>query len=297
MMTIDTGVSLSKQSLRPLRARWWAALGLCLSILLSELWLFRQGGLRPNVAQGILQTTVIMVYVLGLLRHGLVWNYRPEQKILRSNLGYGTWLTITRGALIAVLAGYLFQPWPESRLFPGSHAWTPGLLYIMASILDFADGRVARAYQQETRLGAFLDINLDALGLLIASLAAVWYGQLPAAYLSVGFAYYVYRAGIRLRIIFSKPVFDPGPWRGARVIAGFQMGFVGIALLPVVPAGLTTPAAYLIMIPLLAGFLRDWMMVCGYRQAGTFLTFIRLPLPTPNQSEARAINQMKSKAM
>ena len=288
-MTIENRASVSKQSLGPLRTRWWAAVGFCSLILLSGLWLLCRGGPGPNVAQGILQATVIMIYVLGLLRYGLGWNYHPDQKNLRPTLGYGTWLTITRGALIAVLAGYLFQPWPESQILPGNHSWTPGFLYIMVSILDFADGRIARACQQETRLGAFLDINLDALGLLIASLVAIWYGQLPAVYLSVGCAYYVYRAGIRLRKKFSKPVFDPGSWRGARVIAGFQMGFVGIALLPVVTPGLSKPVALVVMMPLLAGFLRDWMMVCGYRQAQFLSKLNRLPSPVPNRSAARDV--------
>jgi CDP-diacylglycerol--glycerol-3-phosphate 3-phosphatidyltransferase len=71
-------------------------------------------------------------------------------------------------------------------------------------------------------------------------------------------------AGIRLRKKFSKPVVEPGPWRGARIIAGFQMGVVGIALLPVVKPPVTTLTAYVAMIPLLAGFVKDWMIVCGY---------------------------------
>ena len=215
-MTIDTNASLFKQSLPPLRARWWAAVGLSLLILLSGLLLLSRGRPRLNIAQWILQSAVVMIYVLGLLRYGLGWNYHPEQKVVRSTLGYGTWLSIIRGALIANLAGYLFQPWPESKLCPCSLSWTPGLLYISASILDFADGRVARACKHETRLGAFLDINLDALGLLIASLVAVWYAQLPAVYLSVGFAYYVFQAGMRLRKNLLMSVLEPAPWRGAR---------------------------------------------------------------------------------
>jgi len=263
-MLIDPKTKISKGILNHLRARWWAAAGLCFLILLGGFLLFNQERRWPNAFQWILQSMIIMIYVMGLLRYGLRWNYHPAEKVLRSTLGYGTWLTIIRGALIAVLAGYLFQPWPESKFFPGHLSWTPGLLYITASILDYTDGRVARACRQETRLGAFLDVNLDALGLLIAPLAAVWCGQLPPAYLSVGFAYYAYMAGIRLRKKFSKPVVEPGPWRGARIIAGFQMGVVGIALLPVVKPPVTTLTAYMAMIPLLAGFVRDWMIVCGY---------------------------------
>ena len=246
-----------------LRTRWWAAAGLCALMLAGGFLFLRPEKSRSEALQWILQAMIIMIYVLGLLRYGLPWNYHPVEKVLRSNLGYGTWLTIIRGGLIAVLGGYLFQPWPASIIFSGRLSWSPGLLFIAASILDFFDGRVARACGRETRLGAFLDINLDALGLLIAPLVAVWYGQLPAAYLSVGMVYYAFVAGIRLRRKFSKPVVVPGPWRGARMIAGIQMGFVGIALLPIADSSITRPAAYAAMTPLLAGFVRDWMIVCG----------------------------------
>ena len=226
--------------------------------MLNDDWQTRHG------LQGIVQAAIITAYVLILLRIGMPLNYHPRKKVLHSNLGYGTWITITRAMLIAILAGYLFQPWPQSRLFPGRLSWTPGTLYLAASLLDYLDGRVARAGKHETRLGAFLDINIDALGLLITPLLAVWYGQLPMAYLSVGAAYYLFIIGIRLRKKYSKPVFELKPRRSARVIAGFQMGFVGIALLPVISPPITRAAAYLFMIPLLAGFVRDWIFISGY---------------------------------
>ena len=247
-----------------LRTRWWAAVGLCFMILLGGFGVLIHGRPQPKASQWILQSTLIMVYVLALVRVGLNLNYHPAQKVLHPTLGYGTWLTIIRGALIAVLAGYLFQPWPAAEFFPGRLSWAPGLLYITASILDYFDGRIARACRHETRLGAFLDIKLDALGLLIAPLAAIWYDQLPIAYLSVGLAYYVFKAAVRLRQKLSKTVIQLAPWRGARLIAGFQMGFVGLALLPVLKPPVTTLSAYGLMVPLLAGFVRDWMVVCGY---------------------------------
>ena len=263
-MPVKLQKKISEDAWNRLRTRWWTAAGLCMLILAGGFLIQRPGRGRPEALQWIFQAAIIMVYVLSLLRYGLHWNYHPVEKVLRSNLGYGTWLTIIRGGLIAVLGGYLFQPWPASVFFQGRPSWIPGLLYITASILDFCDGRVARSCGRESRLGAFLDINLDALGLLIAPLVAVWYGQLPLAYLSVGTVYYAYVGGIRLRRKFSKPVLDPGPWRGARIIAGIQMGLVGIALLPIADPAITKPAAYAAMTPLLAGFVRDWMIVCGY---------------------------------
>jgi len=251
-----------------LQRLWWTAFIYCICILLGGFWMLNDDWQTWNGLQGLVQAAIITAYVLILLRIGLPLNYHPRKKVLHSNLGYGTWMTITRAMLIAILAGYLFQPWPPSRHFPDGLSWTPGALYLAASTLDYLDGWVARAAKHETRLGACLDINIDALGLLMASLLAVWYGQLPVAYLSVGAAYYLLIFGIWLRKKYSKPVFKVKPRRSARIIAGCQMGLVGIALLPVISPRITTVAAYIFMIPLLVGFAKDWTIVSGYANDG-----------------------------
>ena len=246
-----------------LQRLWWTALVYCFSILSGGFLILKEDWQNWHGLQGISQVAIMAAYVLILLRIGMPLNYHPRQKVLHSYLGYGTWITITRAMLIALLAGYLFQPWPQSRFFPGWLSWIPATLYLTASLLDYLDGSVARARKQETRLGAFLDINIDALGLLIAPLLAICYGQLPGAYLGVGAAYYVLAFGIWLRKKYSKPVFEVKPRPSARIIAGIQMGFVGIALLPAISPTITVVAAYIFMIPLLAGFAKDWMIVCG----------------------------------
>jgi CDP-diacylglycerol--glycerol-3-phosphate 3-phosphatidyltransferase len=256
------------KSQQGLQRIWWTAVIYCFCILLGGFLILNDDWQTRYGLQGIVQAAIMTAYVLILLRIGMPLNYHPRKKVLHSNLGCGTWITITRAMLIAILAGYLFQPWPQSRLFSGRLSWTPGTLYLTASLLDYLDGWVARAGKHETRLGAFLDINIDSLGLLIAPLLAVWYGQLPGVYLSVGAAYYLLVFGIWLRKKYSKPVFEVKPRRSARIIAGFQMGFVGIALLPVISPPLTTVAAYIFMIPLLAGFVKDWMIVSGYTDLG-----------------------------
>ena len=256
---------------RRLRRDWWTALLVCIFMLLVGFSILNHAWPDLNTLQWISQTIITTVYVLGLLRIGLPLNYHPEQNIFFSHLGYGTWITIIRAMLIAILAGYLFQPWPYSSVMPGRLSWAPGTIYIAAAILDYADGLVARVSKHVTRLGAYLDINIDALGLLIAPLLAVCYDQLPIAYLSVSAAYYLFIIGIRLRKMYSKPVFELKARPAARIIAGCQMGFVGIALLPVFSPPTTTIAAYILMVPLLAGFVRDWCFVCGYLKTDSYL--------------------------
>ena len=263
MSSRQTSLKLSNVP-RSLRREWWFATFVCGCMVLCGCTLINYGFPDLNKLQWILQTVIVAVYVLGQLRYGLVLNYASQRDIRYSNLGYGTWITIIRAMLVATLAGFLFQPWPQSSVFPGSLSWVPGIIYITASILDFADGQVARHYKCETHLGAFLDTKFDALGLLIAPLLAVWYGQLPLAYLTVSAAYYVFIIGIRLRKKYSKLVVELEPRSSARIVAGFQMGLVGAALLPLFSPPVTTIAAYIFMVPLLAGFVKDWSYVCGY---------------------------------
>jgi len=248
---------------------WWTAALCCIFILIASFWILKDDWQTWDGLQGLVQAAIVTAYILILLRTGMPLNYHPRKKVLHSNLGYGTWITIARAMLIAILAGYLFQPWPQSRHFPGWLSWTPGGLYLLASLLDYLDGRIARATEHESGLGEFLDINVDALGLLVAPIVAFGYGQLPGAYLSVGTAYYLLIFGIWLRRKFSLPVYKVPPRRSARIIAGVQMGFVGVALLPVISPIVTTAAAYILMIPLWVGFVKDWMIASGYEKNGS----------------------------
>ena len=270
MRSRPTSLKPNKVSRRLLR-EWWIAALVCGFILGGGFAVVNYGFPNQNRLQWILQTVFITVCILGLLRYGLFLNYAPQQNVLYSNLGYATWITIIRAMLIATLAGFLFQPWPHTYASSSSLPWAPGILYISASVLDYVDGLVARHCKHQTHLGAFLDMNIDALGLLIAPLIAVWYGQLPIAYLAVSAAYYVFIGGIWLRKKFSKPVIELKPRPSARLIAGFQMGFVGIALLPLFAPPATTIAAYIFMVPLLAGFLKDWCYICGYPKKNSSL--------------------------
>ena len=189
---------------------------------------------------------------------------RPEAGgAVYGDLGPATRITLLRGILVALLAGFAFIPWPRMGRGPVPWPWVPGMLYGLAVILDGLDGWVARKTGRVTRMGARLDMETDALGLLVASGVAVLADRLPPAYLTAGLAYYLFSAGIRVRERLGRPVGEVLPWQGARIIAGWQMALAAAALLPVVSTRAASLAAYIVMIPLLAGFGRDWWIVCG----------------------------------
>jgi CDP-diacylglycerol--glycerol-3-phosphate 3-phosphatidyltransferase len=217
---------------------------------------------QPTVILGLLPGLAVAVHIQGhLVRHLGSNHRRGEDGHLFTTLGAANWITLMRAGAIVGLAGIL--PWTLIRglSLPNSLSWAAGIVYLGLSLADLLDGLVARKQERETELGRRLDIESDAAGLLVASLVAVALDRLPAVYLLVGLAYYPFVLGIWLRQKRALPVIALQPRPYARIIAGFQMGLVGLALLPIFNPVFTYAAAGIFMAPLLIGFLRDWLMV------------------------------------
>jgi CDP-diacylglycerol--glycerol-3-phosphate 3-phosphatidyltransferase len=244
--------------LRNLRVRWLiyclvngAALILGFN-LLSAIW-------QPEFALRWLGlTTAVIAYNLWILWRGLPFNHRPGESALLSNLGAGNALTLTRGLFTAVLAGFLFSPWPEGGL-----AWIPGVLYLLVIVSDFFDGYLARITNHTTRLGEKLDLSLDGLGVLIGAGLAVQYQQVPPWYLSVALARYLFLIGVWVRKKQDKVVYPLPPNISRRIFAGFQMGFLAVVLLPLFSPPGTHLAALFFALPFLIGFVRDGLAISG----------------------------------
>lgn len=200
------------------------------------------------------------VYVLWQYHRRLHLNYNTLNNEWLTTLGLGNRITLLRGLLIAATAGFLATIGLQtSPLLP----YLPAIFYTAAALGDVIDGYIARQRQQTTELGKELDTTLDALGLLIAPLLAVLVGKLHASYLLVSVAYYLFQWGLLWRRRFDKPVYPLPPSRLRRQLAGYQMGLVATVLWPPLPALLTKPVGILFMLPMLAGFIRDWLTVSG----------------------------------
>ncbi len=170
--------------------------------------------------------------------------------------GLANQVTVFRGLLVSLLAGFLLADPPE-----GSAAWFPTILYSATLILDVLDGFLARLRRETSAFGAFLDRDLDAWGTLIGILLAVFYGRLPVWCIGTGMAYYLFAIGQWRRERRGLPLHPLPPSRYRRHVAAVQSLFIALALWP--PALLPEygwPAA-LVMIPVLAGFVRDWLTV------------------------------------
>jgi CDP-diacylglycerol--glycerol-3-phosphate 3-phosphatidyltransferase len=186
-----------------------------------------------------------------------------DNNLFCQGLGVGNHLTLCRGLLICGLSGFLCA----DRL-SGVLGWIPGVMYLLAIVIDHFDGYLARLHRRTSRFGQRLDRDLDALGVLLGSLLAVGYGQAPVWFVLTGIAYYAFQAGIWLRTKRYAPVGALPSSRTRRIIAGCQMGGITVLLLPLLSLPVTTLVAGVFSVPFLTRFVWDWLIVTG-RIGGT----------------------------
>lgn len=234
-----------------------AFLGLAALILgAGLLGLFWHG---QGAGQWILQAGILWAFLLFQGRRRLHLIRPAHGAPLYGNLGWGNRLTLLRSWLIAAVGGFLFQGWPDGVVL----AWIPGSLYFFAAILDRIDGFVARRTGHGSLFGEELDMVSDALGLAVASLLAYGYGQVYLSYLLLGIAYYLFHGGLMWRKRRGLPIRPLPPALHRRAWAGFQMGFLVVALWPMFRPPVITIAGFAFMLPALIGFVLDWLIVSG----------------------------------
>ena len=245
-------LSLLKRELALLTGIGVAAL-LAFCMLLSAIW-------QSSAAlQWLLQSAVIWLFICYETWRRLPLNRSEDSAPLYNNLGWGNRLTLLRSWLIAATAGFLLQPWPEGAWL----SWLPGMIYFAGAVLDRVDGFVARRSGQMSLLGNELDTVSDALGMAVAAFLAYSYGQVHWSYLSMGLAYYVFHAGLYWRRLNDLPIYPLPPAMHRRAWAGFQMGYLVVALWPLFYPPITLVAGFAFMLPALSGFIIDWLIVSG----------------------------------
>ncbi len=260
---LDRGKEGQQGTQQPMRRELWVAAGLLFGPWLIAVSLF-QTEIRNNPIY--ILTLLPGLFVAGHIQGHLVRHFHDNHRTFEwgrpfSALGAANWITLLRACWVVALAGFLPMAYLREHELAVAYSWVPGILYCCISLADLLDGFVARRQKRETELGKRLDIETDAAGLLVASLLAVTLGRLPGIYLLVGAAYYPFTFGVWLRRKRRLPTVDLQPRPFARIVAGFQMGLVGTVLLPLFQQRFTLIAAVIFMLPLLSGFLRDWLVV------------------------------------
>jgi CDP-diacylglycerol--glycerol-3-phosphate 3-phosphatidyltransferase len=267
------------QALSSLRRQWLIVAALYAAAILLGFSLLQQALLTQSQQslQWLTLAAIAMAIQLGILWLALPYNRRQGSSLAPGataqvvpSLGYANAVTLLRGLFACMLAGFLFAPEPVGWL-----AWLPAILYTLDRLVDFVDGYVARVTRSETKLGEILDIEFDGLGILIAITLGIQYGKLPIWYLLLGLARQLFVFGMWLLRRQGKPVYDLSPSEHRRMIAGFQTGFITVVLWPLWPPSVTLLAAYIMAIPLVFSFGRDWLVVSGAIDP-TSPTYLRL---------------------
>lgn len=213
----------------------------------------------PYTLRWLVLSGLVLGYGLWTLWRALPLNVRPGESDLLPTLGWGNQLSLLRGLIIGLLSGFIFSPEPAMPL-----AWLIALLYTAASIADWLDGYVARRTNHVTELGQRLDMEFDGMGVAVVSLLAIGFGQLPLWFLSVALARYLFVFGLWWRNKIGRPVYDIPPSVHRRIMAGMMMGMMTVVLWPILPATMATVAGFVIAVPILLGFLRDWLFASGH---------------------------------
>jgi CDP-diacylglycerol--glycerol-3-phosphate 3-phosphatidyltransferase len=220
---------------------------------------------NPTATRWAVPTAGVLGFELWFLRRNLDTNHddadgdeeRDPSPSRYPRLGLPNAVTLLRGGLFAGVAGFAaVGPAP-------AYSWVPALLYGTGVVLDLVDGTLARWRDRTTLLGARLDMAFDTLGFLVAPVVAVLWGRLPVWYLSLSLARYLFKAGRGWRRRRGKPVFDLPSSRLRRPLAGLQMGFITLALTPLLAGDAIEPLAALVLAPSLAVFARDYLVVSG----------------------------------
>jgi CDP-diacylglycerol--glycerol-3-phosphate 3-phosphatidyltransferase len=257
VVEIATGVvAIATQA--TLRKKWLLFLFACILLLATGYLLLHIYWQPVYALRWLVLPSLNIAYLLVMLWRNLEDNKRHGEDRLLPTLGWGNTLTLTRGLLVAGMLGFLFLPQPLGWL-----AWLPGILYMLSDAADFFDGYVARRMNHVTHLGQILDMSLDGVGMLAACLLAVHYGQAPTWYILIGLCRYLFLGGLWLRKRLGLPTYDLPPSLSRRIFAGLQMGFLAVILWPLFSPPGTTIAATLFGLPLLVGFMRDWLCASG----------------------------------
>lgn len=179
-----------------------------------------------------------------------------------SRLGLATAVTIGRALLLCGLAGFLAMG-PVAGPVPEELSWSPGLLYGLCVLLDAADGWIARKRNETSAVGAALDTEADALGVLLAALLLVQTGRVHPLFAATGGGFYAVRLAVCLRRRRGLSVRPIAPRPHARFTAGVTMVFASAALLPPFGSEALVFASLAVTAVFLAGIATDWLVITG----------------------------------
>ncbi|HEX2377212.1 MAG TPA: CDP-alcohol phosphatidyltransferase family protein [Gaiellales bacterium] len=172
-------------------------------------------------------------------------------------LGPAGWMTLARASLVVGAASLAAE-----SLAGRAHVAALVALAAVALALDFADGRIARRTGTESALGARLDGEVDALLILVLSVAVA--PSVGAWVLAIGAARYVFLAAGWM-IVWMRAPLPRRDWR--KVVAATQGVTLTVAAAGVLPLTLTRAGVAGALVLLAESFGRDVWWLWRHRPA------------------------------
>ncbi len=133
-------------------------------------------------------------------------------------------LTLLRMALIPVFLGVLYADFPGSR-------YAALIVFAAASLTDFADGYIARHYNQITDFGKFMDPLADKVLVMAAMCWFVERGRMPGWVLALVLLREFAVSGMRLVAVEQGRVIAAG-WSGKVKTAATMVCLILMLLFP-----------------------------------------------------------------
>lgn len=259
MQEAESGISNKSSSTPPTRSKpgWPVTLdllaGLAAAVVLAlalHAWL----ATSPTWVTG----TAVAYVALASVVYGF-WTAGRIQARRRVDFGWANRVTLFRAVLVAVLAGVLTAPEIARQ-----HGMILASLALVAIVLDGLDGWLARAVDEASRFGARFDMEVDALLILVLSIAVLLADRAGWWVLLIGGMRYAFVASGRL-LPWLRRDLPPSTWRKAVCIA--QSVVLAAALLPGLSGPLIKSVLALSLAALVHSFGRDTLWLWRRRAA------------------------------
>ena len=139
-------------------------------------------------------------------------------------------LTVFRIVLVIVMLAISYIPMNSYILYINVNMWILNIIFIVASITDCLDGKIARKNNQITDFGKFLDPIADKILVLTAMLILVERGMIPALIPIIVIIREFTVSGYRLIAVQKESKVIAASWYG-KVKTVFQMTAIILAFI------------------------------------------------------------------
>ena len=170
-------------------------------------------------------------------------------------------ITIARVVMIPFYMAAMYMTRGET----GVWMWIALGIFIVASLTDFVDGYIARAYNQTTDFGKFLDPLADKLLTIAAMCMFCQWGSFPAWALMIVLTREFAVTGLRLVAVQKGNVIAAG-WSGKVKTASTMVGLCVMMVFPGVALLNALVIAVIVVTTVYSGteyFVRNWKCLRG----------------------------------